>query len=360
MTRLVTPFVGASPELIGDPGHLAGQISGFQSGILTGSAYSTDREPPPKLLVAADARTIGEAAITWAPSSTRIRDAAAHDGTWSFDAKDLPPELLLENRITFTIRSTVQRSPLHSIDVVPSQFPTFADLKPDIGRLNGYVDGTENGIVRGWVWDPTDPLQRVKIALFIRGSFCGTYTADQWRSDLEASGRGDGRYGFSIPAQPFFDREASDAPPARVVALVPRVWEVPLAPHLSARTRRFAVPRLRDTAHTTRDLVTILTSAEPFPKKVHVIDRAVRRIPDAFAADYVHLAIEFLRIEMLKVPPQPSATLREHLVAWWRERVIHRQIHRLSTLATAIAASQSLAGGGPHGAADARSSHEQP
>ncbi len=218
----------------------------------------------------------------------------------------------------------------------------WQDLFPSRRRqpLEGYIDGYEGGVVRGWVWDPTNSDRRIEVRLFVDDRVCADAEASQPRPDLRASGRGDGRYGFSIAAGDRFKEGAFKASRLRVVSTEPERWTIPFAAH--ARRRRLRLPRPIKLPATPRELVAILTAAEPFPKKVYVIDRLTRTMPNAFSADYVLLAIEFLRVEMIRGMGASPATWHEWFVSWCRQRIIRGQIRRLGALADAAATAQRL------------------
>lgn len=65
--------------------------------------------------------------------------------------------------------------------------------------LDGYCDGSDTGVVRGWVWNPMQPKVNYDIAIFIDGRFFSRVSAVKTRDDLISSGIGDGNYGFQVP-----------------------------------------------------------------------------------------------------------------------------------------------------------------
>lgn len=62
----------------------------------------------------------------------------------------------------------------------------------------GRVDGAQDGRVRGWLRDASNPGRRVRIALEVNGSRSGLFVADQFRSDLGAASIGDGCHAFDV------------------------------------------------------------------------------------------------------------------------------------------------------------------
>jgi len=70
-----------------------------------------------------------------------------------------------------------------------------------IGRseYKGYLDPGEDGVVRGWVWRPSDPTSKVQVAIFIDGRLLTVTTARVLREDLRDHDIGDGRHAFTVP-----------------------------------------------------------------------------------------------------------------------------------------------------------------
>ncbi|MBM6594400.1 hypothetical protein [Microvirga pudoricolor] len=66
---------------------------------------------------------------------------------------------------------------------------------PDIqGRLDA-VDGRR---LYGWVWDRTQPQERLLVRVLFRGRTISSTTADRPRIDLRRNGIGDGGYAFEV------------------------------------------------------------------------------------------------------------------------------------------------------------------
>ncbi len=62
----------------------------------------------------------------------------------------------------------------------------------------GYVDTTTSWGAVGWAWMPDAPERAVEVEAVLDGRVIGRALADQMRADLAASGRGSGRYGFTL------------------------------------------------------------------------------------------------------------------------------------------------------------------
>lgn len=86
-----------------------------------------------------------------------------------------------------------------------------ADLDP------GSLDSRDGNSIVGWAWDKDNPNRTVTVQIFVDGSRFTVVAADQFREDLAASGRGDGRHGFIFPLPP----SLADGKPHTIMA---RQW----------------------------------------------------------------------------------------------------------------------------------------
>lgn len=73
-------------------------------------------------------------------------------------------------------------------------------------HVEGYVDKVTTWGASGWTWVPGAPDQTVEVEAVVDDVVIGRATADALRPDLEASGRGTGRYGFTLS----FERALGD------------------------------------------------------------------------------------------------------------------------------------------------------
>lgn len=64
-------------------------------------------------------------------------------------------------------------------------------------RPEGWVDALGPARIAGWVWDAANPGRRLTVTIEAEGRILATALADNYRPDLEAAGKGDGRHGFS-------------------------------------------------------------------------------------------------------------------------------------------------------------------
>lgn len=70
---------------------------------------------------------------------------------------------------------------------------TDADPKRAAGVLEGYVDADAGDWLSGWVWDRRRPNEAIAIEVYVDGRRAAAATADLYRPDLEAAGKGNGR-----------------------------------------------------------------------------------------------------------------------------------------------------------------------
>lgn len=80
----------------------------------------------------------------------------------------------------------------------------------------GAIDAADCTTIRGWVWDSTKPNSAVTINVTIDGNLYTQATAGDYRADLQASGKGDGYHGFSIPTPDSLKDGATHSVSARV------------------------------------------------------------------------------------------------------------------------------------------------
>jgi hypothetical protein len=77
--------------------------------------------------------------------------------------------------------------------------------KSSLSVLEGIIDEFTVWGATGWAWVPSSPSDIVTIEARIGGRLVGQANADRMRSDIQASGRGTGLYGFLLP----FDQPVS-------------------------------------------------------------------------------------------------------------------------------------------------------
>jgi alginate O-acetyltransferase complex protein AlgJ len=64
--------------------------------------------------------------------------------------------------------------------------------------LRGWVELRSPTCVYGWVWDASNPSQRIHVVAKSAEGEIAAAVADDYRSDLQAAAIGDGRYGFTL------------------------------------------------------------------------------------------------------------------------------------------------------------------
>jgi len=65
-------------------------------------------------------------------------------------------------------------------------------------KFQGCLDGIRNGVLRGWVWDPSRPHVQVALELLDGTARLASAEASEYRADLKQAGIGDGRHAFAI------------------------------------------------------------------------------------------------------------------------------------------------------------------
>lgn len=83
----------------------------------------------------------------------------------------------------------------------PPEEPPPVVVKP----FEGYVDVIISGVLHGWAWMPSSPLENLLVEILDDGVVIGRAIANLFRDDLVAGGKGCGRYGFEfrIPMELF-------------------------------------------------------------------------------------------------------------------------------------------------------------
>lgn len=76
--------------------------------------------------------------------------------------------------------------------------PTFGGPASSCA-MQGRLEGASCAQVAGWAWDPMFPNSPTSVDVLADGRYLATVPADQYRADLQAAGRGDGRHGFVWP-----------------------------------------------------------------------------------------------------------------------------------------------------------------
>jgi cephalosporin hydroxylase len=70
---------------------------------------------------------------------------------------------------------------------------------PGSDTLEGWIDSCDEGIIRGWVFDPAQPERVLTVEVLIDGKVTATGIARLERPDLVVAGKKNGRCGFLIP-----------------------------------------------------------------------------------------------------------------------------------------------------------------
>jgi len=139
-------------------------------------------------------------------------DCVLAEGTWSESYADTPGlRGQFHNAGEFAALYPDHREPLQQTLCAPRPMdgPELEQaLRPIVGRaadasvgghVFGYVDEISTaGHIRGWAWDEGNPDMPVLLEILVRGRAIGMVLACDYRGDVQASGYGQGRCGFSF------------------------------------------------------------------------------------------------------------------------------------------------------------------
>lgn len=69
-------------------------------------------------------------------------------------------------------------------------------------EYEGWIDASDCNEIAGWVWNRRAPNTPLRVDIIVNGVLFTQVLADQFRQDLQNSGRGDGRHVFKLPTPP--------------------------------------------------------------------------------------------------------------------------------------------------------------
>jgi GT2 family glycosyltransferase/glycosyltransferase involved in cell wall biosynthesis len=65
-------------------------------------------------------------------------------------------------------------------------------------KIQGCIETIDQTKIRGWAYNKSQPIERLKISILIDSKFYVATWADQYREDIKLQGYGDGYYGFEV------------------------------------------------------------------------------------------------------------------------------------------------------------------
>lgn len=68
---------------------------------------------------------------------------------------------------------------------------------PPSGQFDGSFDKLEVVSLGGWAWDPSKPNTPIKVEIYDGTALLATIPAQEYREDLKAVGKGDGKHAFN-------------------------------------------------------------------------------------------------------------------------------------------------------------------
>ncbi len=86
--------------------------------------------------------------------------------------------------------------PASELSTAPVALPARFD---QAAGVEGYLDQFGPRRISGWIARPANPGPPITIDLYVAGRMVGQVTADHWRTDVQESRQGDGRWGFDQP-----------------------------------------------------------------------------------------------------------------------------------------------------------------
>jgi len=84
-------------------------------------------------------------------------------------------------------------------NVVELERISGSTTQPPTSSPDGFFDAASCSSINGWAWDAVKPTTPVTVDILSNGLLVTQVVANQFRSDLQAAGKGDGRHGFNIP-----------------------------------------------------------------------------------------------------------------------------------------------------------------
>lgn len=177
-------------------------------------------------------------------------------------------------------------------------------------RVNGVYDVPAPGRISGWAIDRADPEASVQVEIRRAGVLVGAARAERHRPDLERTGVGTGRYGFSIEIDPPVEPEMAFALDVRAITadgLSGRLRGIGAAAPSGDPARRLQERTFQEIAGLRADLADIR----------QVVDRPVTDIRGHAEVEEIQTALD--RIELvqarldlslvpLDLPAAPSST----------------------------------------------------
>ncbi|RRB00664.1 hypothetical protein EHT25_20935 [Larkinella rosea] len=130
--------------------------------------------------------------------------ATATGGNYLSYSWEAPPSAQLTNSANSSMVSASLTAPgVHTFTVVVnrsgycSQTATISVTATGVtGSFEGFIYGTDCASFRGWVWDRNRTNSAVAIDILDGPNVIATLLADQFRSDLQTAGKGNGNHAF--------------------------------------------------------------------------------------------------------------------------------------------------------------------
>lgn len=131
----------------------------------------------------------------------------------------LPPGWSVQDQIQDNFRCSPNINILNNVAIItclncPTPTPTPTPVPgPD---YEGRLDAANCDVIGGWVWNRRAPNTPLRVDILVNGVVFAQVMADQFRQDLQDSGRGDGRHVFKIPTPPRLKNSRNNVVTVRV------------------------------------------------------------------------------------------------------------------------------------------------
>ena len=135
------------------------------------------------------------------PDSDPFADIGGRPADGQFDQYDAPPiagAAAVDPASAGAAPADLAASGAESGEWLALQSPDAAPLAAGDDVLQCNIDLANRTAIRGWVWNPSRPQQRIALELLDGETPLATVLASDYREDLEQAGIGDGRHGFSF------------------------------------------------------------------------------------------------------------------------------------------------------------------
>ncbi|HEX4505576.1 MAG TPA: hypothetical protein VH722_07580, partial [Alphaproteobacteria bacterium] len=179
---------------------IEGFCDGYDNGVFRGWAwYPTRPEVDALIEILVDGHPVAEGAANLRRGD--LAGAGKRNGDCAFAVAFPLSEMHPPRTAQVTVRSKdgqVLQNGTFAVDIAEQLTPMPVRFGGPVGVF-GYVDQFGPDVFSGWISWPDKPSLAIDINLWEAGEHVGTVVADIWRTDIEETHQGDGRWGFEAP-----------------------------------------------------------------------------------------------------------------------------------------------------------------